>query len=188
MNDKMPESDKASPMRSFLGRLLPKGWRKQVVVPPPTPAESPAPPQPRSQLGTVLIVDDDPIILKTTSIKVKSHGYSVLTAMEASQVISVMREDKPDLVLLDINFPPDVAHGANVAWNGFGILTWLRRLEDRPNLPIIIITGSDTEQNRERALAEGALAFFPKPIDHARLLLLIDQILRPKAAGSNSKT
>ena len=188
MNEKMPESDKASPMRSFLGRLLPKGWRKQVVVPPPAPAESPAPPQPRSQLGTVLIVDDDPIILKTTSIKVKSHGYSVLTAMEASQVISIMREDKPDLVLLDINFPPDVAHGATVAWNGFGILTWLRRLEDRPNLPIIIITGSDTEQNRARALAEGAVAFFPKPIDHASLLLLIDQTLRPKAAGSNSKT
>jgi len=59
----------------------------------------------------ILIADDNIVILKALSIKLKSKGYEVRTAMDGSTAVSCVRREHPDLVVLDINFPPDVAHG-----------------------------------------------------------------------------
>jgi len=182
MNEKKPESDKPRPARSLLARLFSGAGRKQDE---PAPMVAPATEPPRSGQSKkilILVVDDDPIILKTTSIKLKSHGYSVVTATEASQAVGIVRKEKPDLVLLDINFPPDVSNGATAAWDGFKIMAWLRRLDDCPNIPIIVISGGDAERNRDRSLAQGALDYFPKPIDHERLVQTIENALSKSPA------
>src|SRR5689334_12871467 len=75
----------------------------------------------------ILIVDDSLIILKTLSIKLKAAGYQVFTAVDGSEAVSTVRRERPHLILLDIGFPPDVGHGGGVAWDGFLIMTWLRR-------------------------------------------------------------
>jgi CheY-like chemotaxis protein len=121
----------------------------------------------------ILIVDDSLIILKTLSMKLKNSGYDVLTATDGGTAVSTVRHERPDLILLDISFPPDVAHGGGVAWDGFLIMGWLRRLEEGKNIPIIIITGGDPEKLKDRALAAGAIAFFQKPINTDDLLTSI---------------
>ena len=125
----------------------------------------------------ILVVDDNPVILKTMSMKLIANGYDVVTAEDGSGAVSAVRTQKPDLILLDLSFPPDVAHGGGVAWDGFVIMTWLRRLEEAKNIPIIVITGSDPEKYKARALAAGATNFFHKPINNDDLLTVIREIL-----------
>jgi CheY-like chemotaxis protein len=135
----------------------------------------------------VLVVDDDPIILKTTSLKLQARGYTVLTARDGAEAIQTVRREKPDLILLDISFPVDAGGGA-AAWDGFLIMSWLRRLEEAKHIPIIVITGGDPVKYKDRSLATGAVDFFHKPLDHDNLLAVVDRAVeiknKPATAGS----
>ena len=123
----------------------------------------------------ILVVDDNVIVLKALSIKIKSKGYDVRTAMDGSTAVSCVRREKPDLIVLDINFPPDVAHGGGIPWDGFLILDWLRRIDEVRDTPIIFITSGDSARFKERAMSAGAVAFFQKPINNDELLQVIHE-------------
>src|SRR2546430_950096 len=112
----------------------------------------------------ILIVDDSAIIAKTLSITLNASGYDVLTAQDGSEAVGIVRREKPDLILLDLSFPPDVEHGGGIAWDGFLIVDWLKRIDEAKQVPFIIITGEDPEKFKDRALAAGAAGFFTKPI------------------------
>jgi CheY-like chemotaxis protein len=101
----------------------------------------------------------------------------VLTAADGASAVSTVRRERPDLVLLDISFPPDVAHGGGVAWDGFLIMNWLRRIDEAKDTPVIIITGGDPGQYKDRSLAAGAIAFFQKPLNNDELLETIRQTI-----------
>src|ERR1051326_3376104 len=106
----------------------------------------------------ILIVDDNRLILKAISAKLTPHGYQTLTAIDGSEAVSTVRRERPDLILLDINFPPDVAHGGGVAWDGFLIMSWLRRMDEAAKTPVVIITGNAAE-SRERCAKVGVSGF-----------------------------
>jgi CheY-like chemotaxis protein len=125
----------------------------------------------------ILVVDDNPVIIRTLSLKLTAAGYDVIAATDGSEAVSAARKEKPNLILLDISFPPDVAHGGGVQWDGFIIIEWLRRIEEAKNVPVIVITGSETEKYRQRALDLGAVAFFQKPVDNDGLLEVIKKTL-----------
>jgi CheY-like chemotaxis protein len=125
----------------------------------------------------ILIVDDDPVILTALSIKLKGHGYEAMTAVDGASAVSSVRNAKPDLIILDITFPPDVAHGGGVSWDGFLIMSWLKRMDEGKNVPFIIITGGDAAKYEKRALAAGATHFFHKPIQNDELLSVIAKAL-----------
>jgi CheY-like chemotaxis protein len=125
----------------------------------------------------ILVVDDDAVILKTMSLKLASRGCAVVTARDASEAIAALRDEQPDLVILDISFPPDIANGGLVTWDGFQIMSWLRGLVEAGNIPFILITGGDPAQYKPRALAEGAVAFFHKPIEHDDLLRVVERAM-----------
>ena len=125
----------------------------------------------------ILVVDDNEIILKTISLRLQGAGYEVVTALDGSEAVSSARKEAPDLVLLDISFPPDVG---GVEWDGFRIMEWFRRMENAKKTPVIIITGGEVSHNKERAIAGGAVAFFNKPIDHDDLLKVIRATLGGK--------
>lgn len=136
-------------------------------------------------MGTkkILVVDDDAVVLKSLEIKLKAKGYEVETATDGAGAVSAARKLKPDLILLDISFPPDVAHGGGVPWDGFLIMNWLKRMDEVAKIPIIVITGGNPAQYEARAKAAGATAFFHKPINHDDLL---DVIARTLAGPLNS--
>ena len=118
----------------------------------------------------ILVIDDNEIILKTTSMKLQSAGYHVLTALDGAEGVSMVRREKPDLVLLDITFPPDVS---GVSWDGFRIMEWLHRVDETKKIPIIVISGAVEEKSKQRATASGAVAFFPKPVNFDEMIKVI---------------
>jgi CheY-like chemotaxis protein len=122
----------------------------------------------------ILVVDDNEIILKTVSLKLQGAGYEVFTALDGAEAVAAARKEGPDLILLDIGFPPDVD---GVPWDGFRLMEWLHRLDGVRRIPIIIITSSEDPQSKERAVSCGAVAFFHKPIDHDDLLKVIRSVL-----------
>jgi len=118
----------------------------------------------------ILVIDDNEIILKTTSMKLQSAGYQVFTALDGSEGVAAVRREKPDLVLLDITFPPDVG---GMSWDGFRIMDWLHRVDETQKIPIIIISGVVEEKNKQRATGAGAVAFFPKPVNFDEMIKVI---------------
>jgi CheY-like chemotaxis protein len=128
-------------------------------------AETPAAPKKK-----ILVVDDNEVILKTVSLKLQGCGYQIITALDGTEAVAAARKETPDLILLDISFPPDVD---GVPWDGFRIMDWFRRLDPAKRIPIIIITGLEDMKNKERATSSGAVAFFHKPINHDDLLKVV---------------
>src|SRR5262249_13230692 len=138
----------------------------------------------------ILIADDNIVVLKALSIKLKSKGYEVRTAMDGSTAVSCVRREHPDLIVLDINFPPDVGHGGGIPWDGFLILDWLRRMDEATNPPIIFSTSGEPAKFRDRAMAAGAVAFFQKPVDPEEFLHVIHDVVGdppapPAPSGTN---
>src|SRR5215831_10515946 len=83
-------------------------------------ALSSGPPVPKRK--RVLIADDSVVFLGALGMKLRNHGYDVILCPEAARVAAVARSEKPDLILLDINFPPDPAHAQGEVWDGFLVL------------------------------------------------------------------
>jgi len=125
----------------------------------------------------ILIVDDSAVVVSALSLKLRSKGYEVSAAADGAAAVSAARREKPDLILLDISFPPDVGHGGGVPWDGFLIMDWLHRLELAKDIPVIVITGGDPVKYKERALAAGAVSFFHKPINNDELLDVVSRAL-----------
>jgi DNA-binding response OmpR family regulator len=130
----------------------------------------------------ILVVDDDAIVRKTTEMKLKAHGYAVTTAEDGSSAMHAARNERPDLILLDLGFPPEVS----ITWDGFGILNWLQRLDVTRDIPVIIFTGSDGTNLPQRANEAGAAGFFHKPLDFAPLLSLIESRLKSRSKENPS--
>ncbi len=123
----------------------------------------------------ILVVDDSLVILKAMSLKLTSNGYNVCMAEDGAGAVSAVRKEKPDLILLDLSFPPDGAGG--VPWDGFLIIQWLRRLDEAKNIPIIVVTGGDPVKYKDKAIAAGASGFFHKPIDNDELIAMVRKTL-----------
>jgi DNA-binding response OmpR family regulator len=126
----------------------------------------------------VLVVDDNPVVLKACELKLKANGFEVLTASDPSTGISLAREEAPDAIVLDLNFPVGKVF-SSFNWDGVQILRWLKHCEKVAGVPVIILTGDESEKNKQLALAEGAVAHFQKPVDWkvfaGTLANLIDQ-------------
>ena len=128
----------------------------------------------------ILVVDDNEVILKTVSLKLQGCGYQVITALDGTEAVAAARKESPDLILLDINFPPDVD---GVPWDGFRIMEWFHRMDPAKKIPIIVISGLEDAKYKERATSSGAVAFFNKPINHDDLL----KVVRATLEGSGQK-
>ena len=118
----------------------------------------------------ILVVDDNMIVIKTITMKLEAAGYQVVSALDGSEAVAQVRMENPDLILLDLNFPPDVA---SVQWDGFRIIEWLHRLETAKKIPIIVITSAEDAKTKERVVAAGVVALFLKPLEHDDLLKVI---------------
>ena len=118
---------------------------------------------------TILIVDDDPAILMGLKLKIKRHGYQVLTAKDGNEGIQRVKEDKPDLVLSDVMMPfPD----------GFEMRRILSQDLKLASIPFIFLTARTDVQDRLRGLREGADDYILKPFDADEVLARIDAVIR----------
>jgi CheY-like chemotaxis protein len=125
----------------------------------------------------ILVVDDNEVVIKTICLKLQGAGFRVVTAMDGTEAVAAARKENPDLILLDLSFPPDVG---GVPWDGFRIMEWFSRLDAAKKIPIVVITGNEDPKAKERATTAGAVAFFQKPIEHDYLLKIIRATLGEK--------
>jgi DNA-binding response OmpR family regulator len=123
----------------------------------------------------LLVIDDDAVILKAASLKLQSQGFEVDVAGDVSTALHAMRTGKPRLILLDIQLDCSPSPGSS-DWDGFAMMSWLRRLEEARHIPIVLMTAR-TDIHEKQALAEGAVGFFRKPLDFASLGATIPQLL-----------
>jgi two-component system sensor histidine kinase ChiS len=126
---------------------------------------------------TILVVDDNRIVLQAMYFTLTRKGYRVLMVESGAQTISILRKDKPDLILLDLDFPPDLANVGGNLRDGFLIIDWARRMCDAEKVPVIIVSSTDPAKYHERAEAIGIMTFFHKPVDHQKLLEAIHTTL-----------
>ena len=153
---------------------------KEAALPVPAPQEaadgrsSPDEPQANLQGKRVLIVDDDLVFLNVTAAKLKSAGFRVRMARESAEAIAALADEPVDAVWLDINFAPDVCYGGMGSWDGFQLLSWLRGFPTAKGARFIMVSNSDAASDRQRALQLGAAAYFQKPLDHDRLVALVN--------------
>jgi CheY-like chemotaxis protein len=135
------------------------------------------------QTKKILVVDDNPIILKVLSLALKPKGYEVFTAIDGPEAFTVVSREEPDLILLDIFFPPDISQSGNT-WDAFQIMRWLQRMggPQASRTPVIVISGAEPGEFRDRCLAAGAANYFQKPVNIPELLDAIQQIFRPRAS------
>ena|ERR1041385_4338096 len=124
----------------------------------------------------VLIVDDDAVFRKATSIKLQAAGFQVRTAKEGPEAIAVLGESPADVILLDINFPADVCNGGMGSWDGFQIMTWIRGLPAAKGARFMIVSSSDAAWDRQRAQKLGAIAYFAKPLDHEKVIAAVNAV------------
>ena len=122
----------------------------------------------------ILVVDDDPITVKTLSLTLNAKGYEVLSATDGSEAISIIREENPDMMLVDVGLAPDLG-GARLC-DGFQVTWWLQRANAR-KIPTIIISGADKPAYKRQAAAIGAAGFMAKPLNKDLLLNAIESAL-----------
>jgi CheY-like chemotaxis protein len=116
----------------------------------------------------ILIVDDDPDMLRALQIRLKANGYDVHSAEDGIGAISEARKHAPDLIVLDLGIP---------AGDGFVVLDTLKTNIDLSSIPVIVLSGRDRRANEERVLNAGAKAFLQKPVQSNEFLAVIRQAL-----------
>ncbi|MGB2905711.1 MAG: sigma-54 dependent transcriptional regulator [Candidatus Aminicenantaceae bacterium] len=115
-------------------------------------------------MKTILIVDDDPLILKTLSLHFTNSGYEVLTAADGREGLQKYTDAMPDLVILDIRLP-DV--------DGLEALKRIRGID--PKALVVIITAFDDMKTTVEAIKSGAFEYLVKPLDFLELDLTINK-------------
>jgi CheY-like chemotaxis protein len=133
----------------------------------------------------ILIADDNEVVLRVWESKLKAGGFDVATVGTSLAVARVAMERRPDVILLDVNFPPGLEFNS-LMWSGFTVLQWLRRFNEAADIPIILISGGDGMKYKDEALARGATAFFHKDTDHKELVALIQQQIAKKSGGTTA--
>jgi two-component system KDP operon response regulator KdpE len=119
----------------------------------------------------ILVVDDEPQILRSLRTTLASHGYDVQTAATGEEALAAVDGRLPDLVVLDLVLP------------GLSGLEVCRRLRARSSLPIVVLSARGDERDKVAALDLGADDYLTKPFGVNELLARIRAALR-RAAGA----
>jgi len=122
----------------------------------------------------VLIVDDDKVFVRATSMRLCAAGFQVVAAKDGAEAIERLRDTPAHAILMDIDFPPDVCNGGMGSWDGFQIMSWLRGLPTSRGARFIIVSNTDSPEYRARATKLGAVAFLKKPLQNDQLLTAIN--------------
>jgi two-component system, NtrC family, response regulator GlrR len=128
--------------------------------------EAPTIVPPRMQKGSLLLVDDDPDLLKLLSIRLKASGYSVAAAANGQQALSMIAGERPDLVVTDLRMA------------GLDGMALFHEIERRhAGLPVIMLTAHGTIPDAVAATQQGVFGYITKPYDAHQLLQLIERAL-----------
>jgi DNA-binding response OmpR family regulator len=119
----------------------------------------------------ILIVEDDPSVLRATSYILEKEGYDVITAQNGLEGLKKAREDNPDLLILDVMLP---------GIDGFEICHNLRGEPETADLPILMFSAKGQESDKATGMKMGANDYLVKPVDRIVLLDKVAELLATK--------
>jgi two-component system KDP operon response regulator KdpE len=127
--------------------------------------------------GRILVVDDDPQIRRVMRVTLTGHGYEVDDAKNGEAALETLRDERFDLVLLDMNMP------------GMSGLDTCRAIRAQSEIAIIMLTVRDTDSDKVGALDAGADDYVTKPYNPPELLARIRAALRrtPSMIGAGGR-
>ena len=121
----------------------------------------------------ILVVDDEADITALVAYHLAKAGYRVTTAANGRDALAAAREERPDLVVLDLMLP---------RVSGYDVLAELRRREETRDIGVILLTARKDEPDRIKGLSLGADDYLPKPFSPQELVLRVSAVLRRLAA------
>ena len=121
-----------------------------------------------SKKAKILIVEDNRELLNMLRMQLRDEGYSVVGAEDGVQAITLARQERPNVILLDIGLP---------AGDGFTVIKRLAKFEHANEIPIIVITGQAKEDYEQEAIEAGVVAYIAKPFKTEQLLAAIRETL-----------
>ncbi len=123
---------------------------------------------PSIDTAPIMVVEDDSNILRQIEFNLKSHGYSVVTAISGADALRQMLLLRPSLLITDIMMPE---------MDGYELVSLLRRDNDLADLPVIMLTARTREEDMVQGYTSGTDLYLTKPFDPAELVAFVQRIL-----------
>jgi DNA-binding response OmpR family regulator len=117
----------------------------------------------------VLVVDDDPQVVRLLRVNLELEGYDVVSAADGTQALEAVASQRPDLVVCDVMMP---------GMDGTEVVRRLRR--ENETLPVVMLSAKAMRSDMERGLEAGADEYVTKPFDPTELIEVVDRLLRRK--------
>lgn len=130
-------------------------------------------------MATILLVDDHADLRDMMTRQLQNHGYSVTTACNGNEAVSIAAQAAPSLILMDVNMPE---------LDGFEATMQIRAAEGATRIPVIALTAYALPGDEARAIAAGCDAFHAKPVDFAKLIGQITELIGESATGADVST
>jgi PleD family two-component response regulator len=119
----------------------------------------------------ILVVDDNPENLKVVSNFLKNMGYNIALALDGSNALKVLKENKIDLILLDIMMPE---------MDGFEVCQKIKEIEDLKDIPIIFLTAKADTDDIVKGFHVGGVDYITKPIRKEELYARVNNHVQLK--------
>ena len=127
--------------------------------------------------NTVLVVDDDPVILKLLEVNFEMEGFDVLVAHDGQEGIAVARESRPDVVVSDIMMPKQ---------SGLELVVALKGDPATRDIPIILLSAKAQNADVRTGLDAGADDYVTKPFEPMDLVDRVNRLLETRASKRSS--
>ena len=125
---------------------------------------------PAARRRKILIVDDEPDIVRALALRLKTAGYDVIAEMDGAGALMTAVTEQPDLVLLDIGIP---------CGDGHFVASRLRSNAKTVHIPILFLSARNAPDDLGSARKSGALGFITKPYDPEELLRRVAMAFQP---------
>ena len=116
----------------------------------------------------VLVVDDDPVVVRLVKELLKSQGYQVETAKDGIDAMVIVKKEKPDLIVLDIMMPE---------LNGYDVLRTLKFTNEYKEIPVLLLTAREQELDKRIGEMMG-IDYLQKPVNRESFLEKINKALK----------
>jgi two-component system, cell cycle response regulator DivK len=117
----------------------------------------------------ILVIEDNEQNMYLVNFILEKYGYQVIQAHNGGEGVSLARQQKPDLILLDIQLP---------VMDGYAVARELRKNEALDKVNIVAVTSYAMPGDRERAMAAGCTGYIEKPIDPDTFITQVEQYLQ----------
>ena len=121
-----------------------------------------------NKAGEILVIDDDPGVVRFLKNALEPEGYVVLTAINGLQGLAIARQDEPDVVILDVMLP---------GIDGYEVCQRLKEDSITRYIPVMMLSVKDKRADREVGERVGANEYLPKPVNLVDLLSAVETLV-----------